>query len=152
MINFKQFRNYIIEPKPHINVLIGDNESGKSSVLEAIDIVAGGNVRRVENLGLDRLLNIQAVQEFNDDKRTYDNLPKMIIELYLQGALDHTVNGKNNTDGITCDGIRLVCEPNFDFQNEITESLKNQKITSLMIILFVFQLLQMKVIQDIKRS
>lgn len=127
LINFKQFRNYIIEPKPHINVLIGDNESGKSSILEAIDIVAGGNVRRVENLGLDRLLNIQAVQEFHIGNRIYDNLPKMIIELYLQGVFDHTVNGKNNTDGITCDGIRLVCEPNFDFQNEITESLKNQK-------------------------
>lgn len=127
LINYKRFRNYIIEPKPHINILIGDNESGKSSILEAIDIVAGGNARRVEILGLDRLINIQAVQEFNTGQRVYDNLPKMIIELYLLGNYDHTVNGKNNTDGITCDGIRLVCEPNPDFQNEITESLQDQK-------------------------
>ena len=125
--NFKRFRDYIVEPKPHVNILIGDNESGKSSILEAIDIVASGNVRRVETLGLDRLINIQAVQEFNAGERTYDNLPKMIVELYLQGIFDHNVNGKNNTDGVTGDGIRLVCEPNPDFQNEITESLENQK-------------------------
>lgn len=121
LINYKRFKNYTIEPKSHINILIGDNESGKSSILEAIDIVASGNVRKVETLGLDRLINISSVQEFNNGQRTYDNLPKMIIELYLQGNYDHTVNGKNNTDGIICDGIRLVCEPNADFQNEITE-------------------------------
>lgn len=127
LVNFKRYRNYIVEPNPHINILIGDNESGKSSILEAIDIVANGNVRRVESLGLDRLLNIQVVQEFNAGERTYHKLPKMIIELYLQGNFEYNVNGKNNTDGVACDGIRLVCEPNLDFQNEITESLKSQK-------------------------
>ncbi len=127
LINYKRFKNYTIEPKSHINILIGDNESGKSSVLDAIDIVASGNVRRVEALGLDRLINISSVQDFNNGERSYDNLPKMIIELYLKGNYDHTVNGKNNTDGITCDGIRLICEPNPDFQNEIAESLQDQK-------------------------
>ena len=104
LINYKRFKNYTIEPKSHINILIGDNESGKSSVLDAIDIVASGNVRRVEALGLDRLINISSVQDFNNGERSYDNLPKMIIELYLKGNYDHTINGKNNTDGITCDG------------------------------------------------
>ncbi len=127
IVNFKRYRDYVVEPNPHINILIGDNESGKSSILEAIDIVASGNVRRVESLGLDRLLNIQAVQEFNAGERAYHKLPKMIIELYLQGNFEYNVNGKNNTDGVACDGIRLVCEPNLDFQNEITESLRSQK-------------------------
>lgn len=127
LINYKRFENYTIEPKSHINILIGDNESGKSSILEAIDIVASGNVRRVETLGLDRLINVSSVQTFNNGQRTYDNLPKMIIELYLQGDYGYNVNGKNNTDGITCDGIRLVCEPNPDYQNEIIESLREQK-------------------------
>ena len=85
LINYKRFKNYVIEPKPHINILIGDNESGKSSILQAIDIVASGNVHRVETIGLDRMINIEAVQEFNASQRTYDNLPKMIIELYLNG-------------------------------------------------------------------
>ncbi len=33
------------------------------------------------------------------------------------------MNGKNNTDGVTCDGIRLVCAPNPDYRTEITEAL-----------------------------
>lgn len=126
LINYKKFRNYTIEPNPLINVLVGDNEVGKSSILEAIDLVASGNIRKVESTGIDRLLNIEAVQEFNNGERDYNNLPKMIVELYLDGDFDYTMNGKNNTVGTTCDGIRLVCEPNPDFQTEITESMRGQ--------------------------
>jgi len=125
LINYRRFKNYIITPKPHINVLVGDNEVGKSSILEAIDLVASGNVRRVESKGIDRLLNIDSVQEFISGTRTFKNLPKMTIELYLEGDnLGHSMNGKNNTDGITCFGIRLVCVPNLDYQIEIMQSIQ----------------------------
>jgi len=125
LINYKRFKKYTFVPRP-INVLVGDNEVGKSSVLEAIDLVAGGNIRKVESVGIGRLLNIDAVQEFSTGERIYENLPKMIVELYLDGDFDHTMNGKNNTDGITHDGIRLVCEPNPDYQTEITESMREE--------------------------
>ena len=126
LINYKRFRDYTIEPKQRINILAGDNEVGKSSILEAIDIVSSGNIRRVESIGIDKLLNIDAVQSFNTGTRIYDNLPVITVELYLDGDFDHTMNGKNNTDGLTCDGIRLVCEANSDYQTEITESLLEQ--------------------------
>ena len=83
LINYKRFRNYTVMPNAKINILVGDNEVGKSSILEAIDLVANGNVRRVESLGLDRLINIEAVREFNSGYRTFDNLPILRIELYL---------------------------------------------------------------------
>lgn len=121
--NFKRFRDFTIEPNERINILVGDNEVGKSSVLEAIDLVSSGNLRRVEAIGLDRLLNIEAVNIFNAGERTYNNLPVLIIELYLTGEFDYTMNGKNNTDGIECDGIRLVCAPNPDYRTEISEAL-----------------------------
>lgn len=123
LINFKRFRDYTIEPNERINVLVGDNEVGKSSVLEAIDLVASGNTRRVEAVGLDRLLNIEAVNAFNAGERSFENLPELRIELYLSGQFDHTMNGKNNMDGVTCDGIRLVCVPNPEYRTEITEAL-----------------------------
>ena len=126
LINYKRFKEYTIEPNPLINILVGDNEVGKSSIVEAIDLVASGNIRKVESIGIDRLLNIDVVQEFNAGERIYDNLPKMIVELYLNGEFDHTMNGKNNSECITCDGIRLICEPNFDFRHEITESMQVQ--------------------------
>lgn len=128
LINYKRFKDYTIEPNEKINILAGDNEVGKSSILEAIDLVASGNVRRVEAMGIDRLMNVDTVQRFLAGKHTFDTLPPMIIELYLDlhDAADFTLNGKNNTSGITCDGIRLVCEANFDYRTEIEESMKEQ--------------------------
>ena len=124
LVNFKRFKNYIIEPNERVNILVGDNEVGKSSVLEAIDLVASGNVRRVEAIGLDKLLRVGAVQLFNAGRRNFANLPVMRIELYLQlSSPDHTMNGKNNEDKTECDGIRLVCQPNIDYRSEITEAL-----------------------------
>lgn len=123
--NFKRFQDYTIDPNERVNILIGDNEVGKSSVLEAIDLVASGSNRRIEAIGLDRLLNIDAVQAFKSGARTFDNLPELRIELYLSGQFDHTMNGKNNMDGVECDGIRLVCVPNVDYRTEITAILND---------------------------
>lgn len=126
LINYKRFRDYTILPNSRFNVLAGDNEAGKSSVLEAIDLVASGSVRRIESIGIDRLLNITAVQEFVNGVRTFDSLPKLVVELYLNGDFDFTMNGKNNTSGTTCDGIRMVCEANPDYRAEILDSLNQQ--------------------------
>ncbi len=124
LVNFKRFKNYVIEPNDRVNILVGDNEVGKSSVLEAIDLVASGSSRQVESIGLDRLFNIDAVKEFSSGDRTFDNLPTLRIELYLNLVRpDPLMNGKNNTDKQKCDGVRLVCAPNLDYYAEITEAL-----------------------------
>ena len=124
LINYKRFIDYTIEPNDRINILVGDNEVGKSSVLEAIDLVASGNIRRVEAIGLDRLINIHAVKEFSMGVRDFDSLPILRIELYLElGEPDPFMNGRNNTDRVICDGIRLVCAPNPDYRTEISEAL-----------------------------
>jgi hypothetical protein len=49
--------------------------------------------KKVESIGFDRLFNIDAVHEFNMGKRTFENLPNMIVELYLKGDFDFTMNG-----------------------------------------------------------
>lgn len=123
LINYRRFTNYCFEPNSNINILVGDNESGKSTILEAIDIVANGSIRKVENIGLERLLNINAVNDFNNGARNFDNLPKLVVELYLQGCCDFSMNGKNNTEDRVCDGIRLVCQANIDYQREIMSSM-----------------------------
>lgn len=125
LINFKRFKNYTICPNERLNILVGDNEVGKSSVLEAIELVSSGNVRRVENLGLDKLMNVESILCFNKNRK-YKNLPEMIIGLFLKGKFDHTMNGRNNSLGVISDGIRLVCSPNDDYRNEINEFLKEE--------------------------
>lgn len=123
LINYKRFKKYTIEPNDRINILIGDNETGKSSVLEAIDLVIGGNVRKVEQIGLERLINIDAVKDFLCGTRCFGELPVLRIELYLLGEFDYNMCGKNNSDRVNCDGLRLVCEPNPEYRTEIEEVL-----------------------------
>lgn len=123
LINYKRFRCFTITPNKRMNILVGDNEAGKSSVLEAIDLVTGGSKRKVEAIGLDKLLNIDAVRDYNAGTRNFENLPSLTVELYLTGQFDHTMNGKNNSDKRQCDGIRLVCAPNEDYRTEIAEAL-----------------------------
>ena len=125
LINFKRFRDYTIEPNDRINILVGDNEVGKSSTLEAIDLVASGNKRRIEILGLDKLINVEAVREFTSGERVFEKLPELRIELYIAlQTPNHTMNGKNNADKVTCDGIRLVCAPNKEYRAEIKAALE----------------------------
>lgn len=75
---------------------------------------------------MDRLLNINAVHSFLQSERTFENLPKLIVELYVSGCNDHAMNGSNNSEHRVCDGIRLVCEANPDYRTEISHSLQAQ--------------------------
>lgn len=42
-------------------------------MIEAIDLVSGCNVRKVEAIGLDKLINTEAVHQFNNGVRVFDN-------------------------------------------------------------------------------
>ena len=50
--NYRRFKDLEISFKEGRNILVGDNESGKSSVLEAIDLTARGSRHRVEDIGI----------------------------------------------------------------------------------------------------
>jgi predicted ATP-dependent endonuclease of OLD family len=55
--NFKRFKGEVeINYNSDFNVIIGNNESGKSSILQAIDLVLSGNKNKIENIGLDNLI------------------------------------------------------------------------------------------------
>ncbi|MDR2709679.1 MAG: AAA family ATPase, partial [Elusimicrobiota bacterium] len=126
--NFKRFEKFEVDFDDKINILIGDNESGKSTILQAIDIVLSGSAYKVENIGLENLFNHKAVDDFmNSGDRKYEELPKLLIELYLGEQDDENMNGKNNTKNELCDGLKLICEADDRFSKEVTEILKTQK-------------------------
>lgn len=49
--NFKKFDSLMLEFDAGVNVLIGDNETGKSSVLLALDLALSASRSRVETIG-----------------------------------------------------------------------------------------------------
>jgi len=125
--NFKRFQEFTVSLDEEINLLIGDNEAGKSSILSAIDIVLSGSRSKIETFGLDSLFNLSVIQDFLNSEKKYENLPKLFIEVYLNEQNNPDLNGKVNSDEVVCDGLRLICEPNDDLGKEIKEILKQEE-------------------------
>lgn len=126
LFNFKRFNEFEVEFDEKINILIGDNEAGKSSILLALDLVLGGSRSKVETIGLENLFNAPVVNKFlNGDKR-FNQLPCLTIEVYLNEQNNPDLNGKNNSEESVCDGLRLSCEPIEDFSREIKEILNQE--------------------------
>lgn len=117
--NFKRFNSFETPLNRKLNIFIGDNESGKSSILEALDIVLSGSRSKVETIGISNLLNKDCVQNFFDAGKQYEQLPKIIIEVYLDECGNSDLNGDNNSLGINSDGLCLICEPNIQFSKDI---------------------------------
>lgn len=122
--NFKRFQTFSLGLQPERNLLIGDNESGKSTILQAIDLVLSGSRRKVETLGLEHLMNIDVVAGFLESERDYGELPHLQVELYLNEQGNPDLSGKNNSDGVSCDGLVLRCEPMDAYSAEIEAVLK----------------------------
>lgn len=109
--NFKRFKNLDVTFDRSLNLLIGDNESGKSTILLALDLVLGGSRGKVETAGLENLFNTEVVAQFLASKRKLSDLPSLLIEVYLNEQNDQDLNGKNNSETIISDGLTLLCEP-----------------------------------------
>jgi putative ATP-dependent endonuclease of OLD family len=123
--NFKKFQFLEIDFKPNTNVIVGDNESGKSSILLAIDLVLSGSRSKVETLGLDTLFNNSIVQEFFNTN-TFETLPSLTIELYFDKIDDEQFFGKNNSYTTEHFGISLICSPMEESSKDIAEILKEK--------------------------
>ena len=86
--NFKVFRDETIVFNKEINIFVGDNATGKSSILQAIDYVVTGSENRIEAVGLDNLFNVDAVSETNDrDGYTLGITSKTQCKIYIDKKL-----------------------------------------------------------------
>ena len=121
--NFKKFTSFDVTLDEKLTFLIGDNESGKSTVLLALDLVLGGSRSKVETIGLESLFNTDAVHHFLASGKRIEDLPILFVEVYLNEQGDPDFNGKNNSDGKICDGLRLVCEPIDELSKDIKDIL-----------------------------
>lgn len=125
--NFKRFSKLQLRLDPQRNILIGDNEAGKSSVLLAIDLVLSGSRSKVESIGLETLFHQPAIDEFFAGPKTIERLPKLFIEAYLPDEGNPALAGKNNSKKVVCDGLRLDCEPIGDYTADILEVLAHEQ-------------------------
>jgi predicted ATP-dependent endonuclease of OLD family len=122
--NYKKFDVFESSFNDSINLLIGDNEAGKSSILSAIDLVLAGSRSKLESVGLSNIFNTDCIKSFLASGNDLNALPDLFIEVYLEEGDNHDLNGKNNSDNITTDGLKLYCGPSQEFLSEIADILK----------------------------
>lgn len=117
--NFKRFETFAVDFDDNINILVGDNESGKSSLIEAINLVLSGSRSKVESAGLESIFNSKVISDFLASDRKYENLPKLFAEVYFNEQHNFELSGKNNSDEVVCDGIKLEVVPNDDISRDL---------------------------------
>jgi len=122
--NFKRFKSLELEFDSELNILVGGNEAGKSSVLQALDIVLSASRSKVESLGLETLFNTECIREFLNSKKNIVDLPELLLEVYLVGIDgNHDLDGRNNSKDKDHLGIKMVCKPIDEYTREIQEVL-----------------------------
>ena len=110
--NYKLLKDVEFEVKPDINIFVGENDSGKSTILEAISILSSG---KLSGYAFDRQLKANIFNEVVRkeyveslaDLQTVKEPPSIIIEAYCDGA-DMSYSGTENGHGENCNGIRVV--------------------------------------------
>lgn len=112
LLNFKKFINNFFEFNDDVNIFVGDNNSGKSTILEALKIVLNYNYRgRPFNAEFTPdLFNQEAVNNFLSSDKSSRHLPSLIIEAYINGVPEY--KGTNNS--LKTDSQGVVVQALFD--------------------------------------
>ena len=100
--NFKKFKNpFEIKFNENINLLVGDNESGKSTILEAIHVALTGIYagRSIRNQLSAYLFNREVVEEYLASVEAGHPTapPEIMIELYFKSGTLPEYEGNGNS-------------------------------------------------------
>lgn len=124
--NYRVFRDFELDLHPGMNILVGDNGAGKSTILEAINIALTGRLGRIQ-LSQDLspyLFNSEVVAEYLTALAADQNTipPEFIIELYFEGGDDlASLVGTNNLLGEDVPGVRVRASIDHEYAQEYAE-------------------------------
>ena len=80
---FKKFQSLTFEFNEHMNILVGENEAGKSTILDAIKIVLNQQYRNADKAILKDLFNTEMVKAFQASP-SINLLPYIVIEVEFE--------------------------------------------------------------------
>lgn len=121
--NFKGLKETELTFGKGVNILVGDNETGKSTVLEAINLALTKQLNR-RDAGYDLhpfLFHQSNVQEFVQSVRNGSVVPPLQIEIEIYLTDDPALaehKGTNNSRNADCPGVRLSIELDEKFAEE----------------------------------
>lgn len=121
--NFKIFKSFTLDLNSDLNIVVGDNEAGKSTILEAISLALtkrlGG--KAIEYELSPYLFNKESsdayLKDVNDGKNP--DLPRILIEIYLAETAElQFLRGTNNVQRTNTIGVRLEIVFDSDYKEE----------------------------------
>lgn len=120
--NFKCYEDtFSLQLNDALNVIVGGNESGKTTILEAIHLALTGMLqgRPLKNDLTSYLFNLAAQQKYVESLKTSSPLPPpaITIELFFSGNTSELaeLEGNGNSENITASGVIYRVE--FDEEN-----------------------------------
>jgi putative ATP-dependent endonuclease of OLD family len=136
IVNFKCFKGeFNLNLNDGLNILVGNNESGKSTILEAIHLALTGlfNGKYLKNELTQYLFNNEVVAEYlkNTNGGLSSPLPFILIELYLRcGNVPH-FEGNGNSEKIKGCGLSLKIAFDEKYQTEYSTLVQSGNLKSL---------------------
>ena len=125
IVGFKRFEEFTIKFNDGWTVIVGENEVGKSTIIEALDIVLNRRIFNKEDIALSKYFNKKVVENFYVTGLEKD-LPKISISVHLY--LD-----ENNITGLNFSGLGYIgssreekCGISFEFAFD--EDFKNDML------------------------
>jgi putative ATP-dependent endonuclease of the OLD family len=133
--NYKMFKDEVIEVNEGFNLIVGNNDSGKSTLLEILQILISG---KIDNYYFDRQLkascfNYNIRSEFKEKlahpERLIEELPSIILEAYFNDdGTNSEFKGTNNQLGEDCPGIRMTVEFNSEYAKIFQDMIKSRAV------------------------
>lgn len=135
--NFKCFNGvFDFELNKGLNILVGNNETGKSTILEAIHVALTGMYggRNIRNELSQYLFNNTVVEEYiqSVNKGTPLPPPNILIEIYFDGSIDPNFEGNDNTDKAKgVEGLKFEILYNTKFDDEYSQLVSQKNMLSI---------------------
>lgn len=137
--NYKCFETLTIEFQKNVNIIVGNNEAGKSTILEAINLCLSGLLhgRYLKNELTEHLFNYNAVHKYLQAFETGTPIepPHILLEVYLDNdekdnADFSKLKGTGHSEGGEKVGVKLKIAFDKKFQAEY-ETLIKEGISNL---------------------
>ena len=129
--NFKCFNGkFTIDFTDGVNILVGNNEAGKSTILEAIHLALTGllNGRYLRNELSQYLFNNIVTQKyFRRVNKGNDAIPPhILLEVFFKGSDFPKLEGNGNSDRVKAQGVSFKILFDDNYQEEYEELVKSE--------------------------
>ncbi len=128
--NFKTFKgSFKLNLNKGVNILVGNNEAGKSTIIEAIHLALTGlyNGKYLRNELSQYVFNNEVVAEYIqglEQNNTTQPLPRILIEVFIEGKEAPEFEGDGNSEKAKVSGFLLKIEFDENYKKEYEDLVK----------------------------